>query len=96
MRNLVYYLLWRTEEHTGIVEFFLIFSSVLALFVVSVGFKSFHSGLVASGTLWEGGIGSSMISAGDSEAGFSTNHVSQESALGFKLGMIINNNDYLF
>ena len=47
MRNLVYYLLWTTEDLTGIVEFFLIFLSVLGSFVVSIGFKSSHLGIVA-------------------------------------------------
>ena len=94
MRNLVYYSLWTTEDPTGIVVFFLILLSALTFFVVSVVLKYFHSGLVASGTLWEVGIGSSMISAGETKAGLSTYHASQEFALWFKPDMIINNNDY--
>ena len=73
MRNLVYYLLWMSEDLTGIVEFFLIFSSVLVSFVVSVGSKSSHLGVSDAC--------SSLLSAGELEAALSTYHASQESAL---------------
>ena len=94
MRNLVYYVLWTTEDLTGIVEFFLIFLSVLGSFVVSIGFKSSHLGIVALVSFWEGEDGSSLFSAGELEAELSTYHASQESALWFKPDMTINNNDY--
>lgn len=94
--NLVYYLLWRTEEHTGIVVFLLIAWSALAFFVVIVVYKYFHSGLVVSVAFWVVGIGSSMISVGEFEAGLSTRYVSQKPALWLKPDMIINNDDHCF